>query len=225
MCIRDRNDSAKDLNKGRCLLQWLTANQNPHSNHDHPRVSVSDLNIESIWLQVEKKKKKWNRVKSETVIAQKGTKGTRSWNQTYIEIAPETSSNFHTVFQKKVEILIKNDFLKDKQANICLENGVMMMPKRRLSKLKCMDKIHVQTLVLAMYMPAVRSLCLACCTLYTWRISPPPNSTSLSAWQCSKKSTGKLTVVDFVLVLEAFFFLVGLTKLRGLTEKKKKRSR
>ena len=85
----------------------------------------------------------------------------------YIEIAPETSSNFHTVFQKKVEILIKNDFLKDKQANICLENGVMMTPKPRLSKLKCIDKVHVHTLVLAMYMPAVRSLCLACCTLYT----------------------------------------------------------
>lgn len=72
------------------------------------------------------------------------------------------------------------------------------------------------TFVLAMYIPAVISLCLTCCTLYTCKISPPPNSTSFSGWQCSKKSTGKLTVVDFTLVLVAFFLRTGFTILSGL---------
>lgn len=72
------------------------------------------------------------------------------------------------------------------------------------------------TFVLAMYSPAVISLCLTCCTLYTCKISPPPNSTSFSGWQCSKKSTGKLTVVDFTLVLVAFFLRTGFTMLSGL---------
>lgn len=76
--------------------------------------------------------------------------------------------------------------------------------------------VQYSTFVLATYIPAVKSLCLACCALYTCRISLPPNSTSLRTWQCSKKSIGRWTVDDLVLALQTFFFFVGRSTARGL---------
>lgn len=72
----------------------------------------------------------------------------------------------------------RKDKRKDKRKDE-RKDGWMGITGKERERGKKSEFVQYSTFVLATYIPAVKSLCLACCALYTCRISLPPNSTSL----------------------------------------------